>query len=64
MLRHKVETTKTAGRYQAAALLVVLFGVLTVLAHSFMFSARTVTAAKGPQLERGHHTPLDERWFW
>jgi hypothetical protein len=64
MLRHSVETTKTAGRYQTAALLMVLFGVLTILGHSFTFSARTVMAAKGPQLERGHHTPLDERWFW
>jgi hypothetical protein len=64
MLRSKVETTRTAARFQTAALLVVLLGVVTMLAHSVIYGDRTEVAAKGPHLERGHHTPLDERWFW
>ena len=54
MLRHSVETTKTAGRYQTAALLMVLFGVLAMLAHSFTLSARTVRLPRDRSSSRAY----------
>jgi hypothetical protein len=64
MLRHNVETTRTAAVLRTGAMLVVLLGVVTILAHSLIVGNRVVTAANGPQLERGHNSQHDERWFW
>jgi hypothetical protein len=68
MLHRNFATTGIAARLRVAALVVALsaalFGVFAVVAQPARHGDRILTAANGPSIERGHASPLDERWFW